>query len=269
MTTTEFTPTTNRGTALLHEVMGLIEAEVAAEAQAQQQMTDWLANDSSARHWDQGDWLQADLGKIADRVNLVALATTELGLPDATALTEYEGEFVHIDLPPTVRNMCGTAGCFAGHAVMAVGDMPHLTALVGDILGREPVEVSMHQVTTYDTGDTLMVEDRAAALLEIGQGTADVLFNASNTLADLRAIVEIIDAHGSIDESRDMCGDCGEWRWRCEYNGETCGVCGEHEVECACEADEHWCESCGGATVENEGDSCEDCETADLDSSDD
>ncbi|QDF17604.1 hypothetical protein SEA_YAGO84_73 [Gordonia phage Yago84] len=268
MTTPEFAPSTNRGTALLHEIMALVEAEVAAEAQAQQQMTDWLASYSSARHWDQGDWLQANLGAVSDSVNLVALATADLGLPDATALADYEGEFVHIDLPPTVRNLCGTAGCFAGHAVMAVGDMPHLSALVGDILGHERIDVSMHQVTTYDTGDTLMVEDRAADLLGIDTTTADVLFNASNTLADLRAIVETIDRHGNIDEIRDMCADCGEWKWRCAFDAETCPECDEHEVDCTCSAYE--CPECGTG---HDGDSgterCQDCQTEAEGSSDD
>ncbi|WAB09250.1 hypothetical protein SEA_LITTLEMUNCHKIN_74 [Gordonia phage LittleMunchkin] len=208
-------PSTNRGIPLLREVLGLIEAEVAA--------------------WDQGDWIQVDLGRIADSVNLVARATEYLGLPDSTALSEYEGEVVEIDLPPTTRNLCGTAGCLAGHAVMAVGDMPHMHALVGVILGRDALDVSLHQVTTHDTGMTVNVDTRAQDLLGLDNPTADILFDASNTIADLRHMVELIESHGDLDEVRDKCSACDEWLWRCGHEGGVCDDCDQHADECDCE----------------------------------
>ncbi|AWN04273.1 hypothetical protein FDJ57_gp72 [Gordonia phage Sour] len=264
-------PTDKRGVALLDHVMEVIEEEAREAAQARQVSAAWLDEDTRAGHWDQGDWIQLNGAALDDAgVNVLALALEQEGLSLTEALeSDYP---VNIALPPAeLGGLCGTAMCFAGHATFEVGDQPlfytdlnYLAHNVSDDgktleLGQVFGDLSIHQVHPVDgaKGETADVGRRAAELLELDSETADILFEASNTLEDLREMVARIKEHGGLTWNL-KCSACDVWPWHCVDEGPVCDNCGYHEDRCECE-DDIECANCYEIVAE-EGDLCPDCE---------
>lgn len=223
--TTTFEPTTARGKDLRDLVLAHIRAQTAGED------TD-RTDTTHAGNWNQGTWGDFDMDKVE------ALGAIPDGIDWAHATAD---EMPALD--PATAHECGTAFCFAGHTVLAVGDRPIVDRLGG-----------VNQVITADTGERLLVSERAADLLDLDLTEAGALFGAHNTLDDLEQILARVDTGESVTR----CVDCEELPWNCHEGGQTCSVCGLHESDCECceccdecceccdECGEHPCECCGG-----------------------
>ncbi|QGH80082.1 hypothetical protein SEA_NHAGOS_71 [Gordonia phage NHagos] len=220
MPTTEptFTPTTKRGRALLLHVLEIIEAEARADGYGD------IEDISRAGHWNQGTWGEVraeDL--IAQGLDFDALLTESGAEP---------GRAVDLALPVSPVNLCGTACCFAGHTTFQVGDTPVVNVVANrDWINTTEVLAIMDVRPVDHPGLMVPVSTRAMELLGLESDEADLLFEADNTLADLRVIIEYLTNGVGIVE----CDACGERPWNCPYRGdEVCSVCDEHPDTCVC-----------------------------------
>lgn len=138
--------------------------------------------------------------------------------------------------------LCGTARCFAGHAVAFEGWLP-IFGTFGETADR----------TTYDcqnkAGEKADISTKAREVLQIDYYTADLLFAGGNTIDQLRAMVAHIKEHGKLErgwDSKDVrCPDC-------EGTGEVltaCECCGQSVTEQCSE-----CDGSGEITVDRDGD---------------
>jgi hypothetical protein len=219
-----YEPTPLRGLDLLDHVMALVEAEAAAHQASE--------DDEAAGLWSQKVWGELDVEKLQAR-----------GVPPEPYPV---GDFFRLRLDlvePEVALECGTAFCFAGHTVLAVGD--RLTGLSSAGMGHNG-RLSMDRVVPRELYTSLggtpsgyrgiRVPDRAAELLDIDYQVANALFEPDNTLADLRTLVAAIHA-GTVDDLVEECEACGEYLYRCSEDGKVCNACEEHVVDCTCCAD--------------------------------
>lgn len=159
---------TNRGVALLREVMTLVDREA--------EIMDAEPDDSEA-----GRWAQSHFGTVE---------TAELRpLSDHRAGLWYEP----IEVLPgqAVRESCGTTACVAGHAVLLAGDSP----VVPSARMRKEHVSEWWQVVATDgafAGTVVPVQERARDLLKLSDADAEDLFDGLNTLADVRRIANRI-----------------------------------------------------------------------------
>lgn len=86
-------------------------------------------------------------------------------------------------------NSCGTAMCFAGHAAIKSGFPP-----------APAPEVGKTTLSPWKNEHGVEVMDYARDRLGLTRGQSDVLFDATNTLEDLRTLVEAIIDNPEIDE---------------------------------------------------------------------
>lgn len=85
------------------------------------------------------------------------------------------------------KTTCGTAHCFAGHAVMLAH--PNAIPVFDGASTTSFVTIPDHPVRAI-----WWIPDLARDLLDLGRSTGDILFNATNTLEELRAMVaDLID----------------------------------------------------------------------------
>ncbi|UJE15728.1 hypothetical protein SEA_LIGMA_74 [Gordonia phage Ligma] len=308
----KFTPTSKRGVELLRHVMDIIEAEAEAAAHVTEQDThighwyqgDWMRVSADAMIADGGvDLLaEAELRAPVSREQIVEPVSDHVDEQGRIDPDYYPWIDVPVDPETGIGELCGTACCFAGHTTLQVGDHPVLNVdfqrlarnggtAYGDRDFRDDTTVGMLSMNNVvpaevarqvDLTDPDMVRDnkvfisgRAADLLDLDAGTADVLFDGSNTLADLRELVGRIERDETIIDIK--CDSCDAYPWKCE-GGPVCGECNEHEEDCACtmcencdrnvDAGDCWCEECDecGArvseTTQDEDtldDLCDDC----------
>lgn len=119
------------------------------------------------------------------------------------------------------RNSCGTAFCFAGHAAINAG------------FPKPPNDPLSPWQIIDPNGDRVRAEDFAREKLGLEVGQAGVLFDANNTMADLRKIVFAILANPDIS---------GVELVRLT---ERFVVAGEEDDDRENEEDDDWCEPCG------------------------
>jgi hypothetical protein len=96
------------------------------------------------------------------------------------------------------RTACGTAHCFAGHAVMLAH--PNAAPVFDGAFTTSFVTIPDHPVRAI-----WWIPDLARDLLGLGRTTGDILFNATNTLEELRAMVADLAEDGDLE--RFMCDD--------------------------------------------------------------
>lgn len=166
-----FEPSEKRGTALLREVLELIETEIVHAGKALNPVT------KSAGRWFQEDWGRVALDQEV-RDAAAVLPGWQLFPDDPEWRT----------LPAAVVfESCGSTGCVAGHATLLAGDSP---VVMASTLEDSPgMTVSWTQVVPIDgekQGVVVSVDDRAQELLGLTEGQAQDLFCAGNTITDVR-----------------------------------------------------------------------------------
>ena len=227
MTTTEQTPkqpakryvSSNRGVALLREVLDVLLAERDAELALAQKTGEptygGYMHETEVGHWNQGLWGRFD---VRDAMN-----DADYDDESATLITERSREAygesrdqIKVEVGAN-GEMCGTAFCFAGHASHLVGDglistvyAPSGTKLTPQRLldigwGHISIE-HVEPIEDRGSGRLIEVRDRAISLLDIDDETADVLFADENNLNELVTMVEKLEAGESI--CVDRCDEC-------------------------------------------------------------
>ncbi|UYL88182.1 hypothetical protein SEA_EVAA_71 [Gordonia phage Evaa] len=249
-----------RGTELRHAIMERIEAEYAAATKRAEEHTDHYVvpdtDDERAGHWDQGVW-----GRFSP-ADAIRLGLLDPDVPIEDSGSHYPGgsivalESVDFEaLASSDEPVCRTAMCFAGHAVVAVGDKPIFgtsSSAVGHTLSdlTEHYELFMDKVMPIDggyLGKATSVRERAAELLGLGYGESAILFNAANSLEDLRELNTRLDNGKTIEK----CSDCEEFEDECECVTD-CDECGYSEDNCSC------CSTCLRDTeVDSDSGGCE------------
>lgn len=137
--------------------------------------------------WNQRTWLELDIE-----------AVRRLFTARSDALTPVDPANVdsHLKLSPEVAiTECGTAACFAGHTGLMVGDSP-LVRLDrwteyddnGTAVEKTSVRDDWGRLVDAD-GRLHEVRERARELLGLDYYQAECLFNANNTIHDLKAII--------------------------------------------------------------------------------
>lgn len=129
-----------------------------------------------------------------------------------------------------LQKACGSAYCFAGHAVLLAGDTPLVSIerhqRETNVLAGE---ATMKEVLT-PKGQRMTVYDRACELLGLSTEQADVLFDSQNTIEDLLQLVpRLIDG-----ETPQRCRHCARWTWVCPHEGMVCDECECHSEFCRC-----------------------------------
>ena len=191
-----FTPSPLRGHELLDAVLAHISS-LPEEA------------DDGGEAWNQGTWLTLDAGAIQGLLDARSDALTPLDP------TDVQG---NLKLSPEVAiTECGTAACFAGHAGLMVGDSPVIrldrwTEYAED--GTETRRISVRDdwgCLVDADGRVHGVGDRARDLLGLEYCQAECLFNASNSIHDLKVIIgwikEGIDGTDIVERYRDEIRD--------------------------------------------------------------
>lgn len=83
--------------------------------------------------------------------------------------------------------LCGTIGCFAGHASLIDGG--HVVEIEHEVLLRAVPEDDPTDVMLFGGTRVVSVRSRARRILGLSRPDASRLFKGSNTLDDLRRIV--------------------------------------------------------------------------------
>ena len=210
-----------RGTALAEEVLDTIEAEEAFNQRALYGSTHHIDKKNA---WAQYTWGELHLDSLppGTEIELVDLPKGS-GNADVT----WMGPLATIDSGVT----CGTAMCFAGHAVTLAGDrmLFGVTADAARELQRKKGFKSnvkrfvnqfrrddrehriltdshgMAAAVTYvltREGKVRRIEERARELLGLSAGEADTLFSAHNDLHELRNHVQRMSAGFRLNSNR-------------------------------------------------------------------
>lgn len=176
------TPTNLRGKELLLHIMKLVEAEYASGPA----VDDIYGN--KAGHWDQHTWMDVNPDAYNDDISILRVSPAYLHHPELKAL-------YRITLPYIPTNSCGTAGCFAGHTVAAVGDSASVYMFGDEVdsdghinLGGSKLEIN--RVIPVEGGPELEVPTRARKLLGLTVDQAEELFSPRNSIHQLRALVD-------------------------------------------------------------------------------
>lgn len=202
--------TEKRGAELAREILDTIEAE---ERRRNGFTVDEIVDDTNA--WNQGVWGNAYLDAMPAGVDVEPVSMELFGEP-------WHGSFVSLSGGIT----CGTAMCFAGHAVNMVGDrlaVPVPPHVIGNWRGKarknfrrwfnkvrpelgegdgecnEPTPID--KVITND-GRIMRIADRARELLGLTELEADALFAGSNALNDLRTGVRRMEEGRHVSTGR-------------------------------------------------------------------
>lgn len=175
-TESEFTPTSKRGTALLREVLAVIETELKME------YADLSGHEQHGGRWDQRDWGSVRVSQaVRDAAVETYMGAAWQAVPAAVVLKE-----------------CGTTACVAGHASLLVGDRPLIESVTLD--DSPGVVVSWALVLPVDGADeATMVEDRARELLGLTEDEAAELFEGANSIDDVRMLIgNMLDRRGVV-----------------------------------------------------------------------
>ena len=187
----DFKPSKNRGKKLLREVLDLIEKEVASAGKAlNSQVTE-------AAGWKQRRWGELDLTDA-----------------EVETATPFEDGYAKINAAVAYQS-CGTTGCVAGHTAMLVGDSPlvwHDYILEGKLVDWERVV----PVDGENKGEATWASERAAELLGLDGSDADILFEASNSIADVRKYITRL----LNDKPITQCWDCDQYDDECTCDEE-------------------------------------------------
>lgn len=193
-----FTPSPLRGHALLDAVLTHISS---------------LPREGSdgKETWNQGTWMTLDTEAVQELFDARSDAITPVDP------TDVGGRGFKLS-PEVAITECGTAACFAGHTGLMVGDSPlirieHVTASWaedGTEIKETLVRDDWGRLVDAD-GRVHEVRERARELLGLDYCQAECLFNASNTIHDLKAIIgwikEGIDGLGVVERYRDEISD--------------------------------------------------------------
>lgn len=192
-----FTPSPLRG----HELLDAVLAHIAS-----------LPEESSDGEeiWNQGTWLELDGDAVQRLFDAHSDALTPLDP------TDIGGSNLKLS-PEVAITECGTAACFAGHTGLMVGDSPLVRldrwneyADDGTATKITSVRDDWNRLVDAD-GRIYGVKDRARDLLGLDYYQAECLFNASNTIHDLKTIVgwikEGIEGSDMVDRYRDEIND--------------------------------------------------------------
>lgn len=202
-TTSKFTPTEARGTALAEEVLATIEAE---EAYNNRRVEGSMHKLDKKNAWAQHTWGEIHIedlpaGTEIELVQDVRKPSAAYGLGEHLAV---------IDSGVT----CGTAMCFAGHAVTLVGDrmLFNIDALAARQLQAKGLKANIKRFARKFRKDHLSgisgyrgavaseyvltregkiekTEERARKLLGLTKPEAEAMFGGSNGLSSLREYV--------------------------------------------------------------------------------
>lgn len=94
---------------------------------------------------------------------------------------------------------CGTARCFAGWAsYFAGGRFVSSESDIATIVASNGVKSFRSSVVRTPEDGLLHVADHAVLALGIDDGDADLLFDAMNSVADLRAMVDNLIGYGTV-----------------------------------------------------------------------
>ena len=170
--------TDKRGHELLVFILDRIKREAADTLNHQP------GEDNVAGLWNQSTWGVFDLKELSDH-GLLSVTREGATVTDARALNE-----------------CGTACCFAGHTVLAAGDLVPVHPVVP---ADHVVEYNWASVIAPN-GLRTPVDVRAAELLGIGADDAEVLFRSSNTLEALEVVVKAILEGADPQEALEFAG---------------------------------------------------------------
>lgn len=120
---------------------------------------------------------------------MTALSTEGEPMPNVPLLTKT---LDHVENHPEELDsriwLCGTIGCFAGHASLIDGGQSVGTEYGGDLLHAVPDD-DPADVMLIDGAWVVSVRNRARRILGLSRADAKRLFKGSNTLDDLRRIV--------------------------------------------------------------------------------
>lgn len=202
----KFTPTEARGTALAEEILAEIEAEEAYNERRRFGPTHHIDKKNA---WHQGVWGEVHLDS----------------LPPGTEIELVEGVRRSSDMDWTVGDhlavidsgvSCGTAMCFAGHAVTLAGDrmLFGISAEAADALKAKGLKANVKRLANKfrrtggggiarhgsdsvpseyvltREGKIERIEARARKLLKLTKAEAEMMFRGQNDLRDLRALVD-------------------------------------------------------------------------------
>lgn len=170
-----FTPSPLRG----HELLDAVLAHISSLPEE--------GSGDGGEAWNQGTWLTLDTAAVQGLLDERSDALTPLDP------TDVQG---NLKLSPEVAiTECGTAACFAGHAGLMVGDSPVVRlerwteyAEDGTATKRSTIRDDWGRLVDAD-GRVHEVRERARELLGLDYCQAECLFNASNTIHDLKAII--------------------------------------------------------------------------------
>lgn len=206
--TTKFKPTEARGTALAEEVLAAIEAE---EAYNERKVEGSRHKIDKRNAWAQHTWGEIYLDSLPAGTEIELVEKKPSSYPHGSAWLLGE----HLAVIDSGVS-CGTAMCFAGHAVTLVGDrmlfsIDELAAAQLKAKGLKanvkrfankflkehslgisagsPVVVYSEYVLTRE-GKIEKTSDRARKLLKLSSGEAEALFGGRNDLWDLRGYVQ-------------------------------------------------------------------------------
>jgi hypothetical protein len=190
-----FTPSPLRG----HQLLDAVFAHICALPQ------DGLDEET----WNQGVWLSLNSDTVQELLDERSAALTPLNPTNVLG---------HLKLSPEVAiTECGTAACFAGHAGLMVGDSPVVKVSRwtdydedGNPIERAAIDDDWGRLVDAD-GRVRPVEERARDLLGLDYCQAECLFNASNTIHDLKTIIgwikEGVDGVAIVERYRDEIRD--------------------------------------------------------------
>lgn len=210
--------TENRDAKLAREILDVIEDEEARKIKNWEDWGDLVKDGHNA--WNQGTWGEIWLNELPASTDIEALPLQAYG-----GVYNYrDNELVSI----SGGLSCGTAMCFAGHAVNMVGDRPVFNidkAYTRDLhtgkmrknlkrwmskVGRQShtftpfrpwVSATISTVLTPE-GQLVNVSDRAQELLGLSFNEADALFNGGNDLPTLRKYVARMEEDRNIITGR-------------------------------------------------------------------
>lgn len=99
-------------------------------------------------------------------------------------------------IPPNPELSCGTSGCFAGWGLLASGAKPSISAEQLRYAQQYGTSLQFESVVMPDAPDVkLSVPTTAAKFLGLNEKQASRLFHYSNTVEDLRRMVDELAAH--------------------------------------------------------------------------